>query len=252
MFSLNYVLLVLMPVKRPPLINGQIYHIVIRVIEGLRLFRDEKDLIRFIHNLSEFNDENPVPSNFRVYQHLGMVNLTRNVLVKRSEKKKRKRIIEILAFCLMPTHVHLLVRQLRKGGISKFMRKNGAGYGLYYNLKYERKGHVFAGRYKIVLIKNNEQLKTIFVYIHTNPVAIIFPGWKEKGIKNLKKAIKFLEEKYLWSSYPDYLGKKNFPSLTNREFLLKVMKGRKGCREFVNGWLKFKRELADLEKIAIE
>jgi len=237
-----------MPIKRPQLINNQIYHIVLKTIEGLKLFRDERDYLRMIHDLFEFNDEDPVPSNFRVSQKLI---LTRKLLVS-SKRKKRKMVVEILAFCLMPNHIHLLVRQLREGGISKLMRKIGAGYGLYYNQKYGRSGRIFGGRYKIVLIENNEQLKTVFVYIHTNPIAIIFPNWKEKGIKNLEEAIKFLEEKYRWSSYPDYLDKQNFPSLTNREFLTKVMEGIEGCREFVNGWLKFKKKLADWEKVMLE
>jgi putative transposase len=94
-------------------------------------------------------------------------------------------------------------------------------------------------------------LQTAFVYLHTNPVSIIAPHWKEKGIKDLKKVIKFLEN-YKWSSYPDYLGKKNFPSLTEREFLSKIMGGREGCQFFVNSWLKFKKELVDFKNIAIE
>ncbi len=237
-----------MPVKRPQLVNGEIYHIVIRAIENLKLFRDKKDYLRMIHDLFEFNDDDPVPWEFRKG-----FNLPRNVLGEIKERKKRKMLVEILAFCLMRDHIHLLVRQLRDGGISKFMRKIGAGYGIYYNRKYHRKGHLFEGRYKIVHIENNEQLKTAFVYLHTNPVALVVPNWKEKGIKinNLKKIIKFLEN-YKWSSYSDYLGKKNFPSLTSREFLTKVMGGVEGCREFVNGWLQFKKELADFDQISIE
>ncbi len=236
-----------MPIRRPQLVNGEIYHIVLRAIESLKLFRDEKDYFRMIHDLFEFNDDDPVLSSFR-----NKIIKARNVLATVTERKKRKMLVEILAFCLMPNHIHLLVRQLREGGISKFMRKIGAGYGLYYNQKYERKGHLFDGRYRIVHIENQEQLKTVFVYIHTNPVAIIFPNWKEKGINNLKNAIKFLEEKYRWSSYPDYLEKKNFPSLTSREFLIKVMGGVRGCQEFVNGWLQFKKELACFNQVSIE
>jgi len=238
-----------MPTKRPQLVNGEIYHIVIRAIEDLKLFRNEKDYFRMIHDLFEFNDDDPVSSTYR---HGIIIKMPRNVLGILSSRKKRKMLVEILAFCLMPNHVHLLVKQLREGGISKFMRKIGAGYGLYYNQKYKRSGHLFKGRYKIVHIESQEQLKTVFVYIHTNPIAIIFPGWKEKGINNLKRTINFLEEEYRWSSYPDYLGKKNFPSLTSREFLIKVMGEVRGCQEFVNSWLRFKKELANFNQVAIE
>jgi len=132
------------------------------------------------------------------------------------------------------------------------MRKIGAGYGIFYNKKYERNGHVFQGRYRAVHIKNNEQLMTVFVYIHTNPVSIIVPFWKEKGIDNIKEVKKFLEEKYRWSSYLDYLRNKNFPSLSSRNFLTEVMGGIEGCQKFVEDWLIFKKELADFDRVAIE
>lgn len=240
--------------RKVQFINGEIYHIVIKAIEGFSLFRDKKDYLRMIHDLFEFNDNNPASSCFRTKYYRNKINVTKQDLVTLLEmmerKQKRKVLVEILAFCLMPNHVHLLVKQLKEGGISKLMQKLG-GYALYYNKKYERKGHLFQNKFQAVHIQNNEQLKTAFVYIHTNPVTIIFPKWKEKGIKNAKKAINFVEN-YRWSSYPDYLRKKNFPSLTSREFLLKIMGGIEECRNFVNAWLKFKQELVDLNYIAIE
>ena len=225
-----------------------------KTVDGINLFRENKDYLRMIHDLFEFNDKNPVPSRFRVRYYRNKIIVTRkgNVTLTSKERKMRKRkiLLEILAFCLMPNHIHLLVRQLVEGGISKFMKKFG-GYALYYNKKYKRKGHLFQDKFEAVHIKNNEQLKTAFVYIHTNPVAIIYPGWKEKGIKNAKRAIKYVEN-YRWSSYPDYLGQRNFPSLTSREFLLRVMRGKEGCCNFINAWLKFKQRLADFDYVAIE
>lgn len=229
-------------------INSEIYHVVIRATEGINLFKDERDYFRMIHDLFEFNDQAPASSNLRVDYYHNKENLTRPCLVKLT--KRRKVLVDILAFCLMPNHIHLLIKQLEKNSISKFMQKFG-GYVLYYNKKYKRKGHLFQDKFQAVHIKNNEQLKTIFVYIHTNPTAIIYPGWKEKGIKNVKRAIKHIEN-YRWSSYPDYLGNKNFPSLTNREFLLKTMKGVEGLCNFVNNWLKFKKSINSLPQILLE
>jgi putative transposase len=231
-----------MPVKRPPLTNGDIYHIVIRAVDVLKLFRNEKDYLRMIHDLFVFNDENPTAWHYR--QHYEKTPRSLGFVKIKEEKNKRKLLVEILAFCLMPNHVHLLVRQNVDGGISKFMRKIGAGYGIYYNEKYERKGHIFQGNYKIVRIENQKQLVIVFIYIHTNPVALISPRWKELGIriKDLNKVINFLET-YRWSSYSDYLQIKNFPSLTSREFLFEMMGGVKGCRKFVDDWLQHKKEL---------
>lgn len=229
-------------------VNDEIYHIVMRAIDGLELFPTEKDYLRMMRDLFEFNDRNPVLSTFRVVLHRGGPNVTPpgNVTLK----KKQKLLVEILCFCLMPNHVHLLVRQVVEGGISQFMKKFG-GYANYYNKKHQRKGHLFQSKFEAVHIQNDEQLKTVFVYIHTNPITLIQSNWKERGIKDMGQAIKYLEN-YPWSSYSDYLGKKNLPSLTSREFLTKVMGGPKGCRKFVNEWLRFKRELADFNYVAME
>lgn len=232
-------------------INREIYHIIIRTTNEINLFRDKKDYLRMIHDLFEFNDRHSVLSTFRMKYYQNKFNTTKqDFVVSIREKRERKLLVEILAFCLMPNHIHLLIKQLEKNSISKFMQKLG-GYALYYNKRYKRKGHLFQDKFQAVHIKNNGQLKTVFVYIHTNPAAIIYPGWKEKGIKNVKRAIRYIEN-YRWSSYPDYVGNKNFPSLTNREFLLKTMRGVKGLRNFVNDWLKFKKSISNYPQILLE
>ena len=62
------------------------------------------------------------------------------------------------------------------------------------------------------------------------------PDWKEKGIGNLKKGIEFLKE-YRWSSYLDYIGKKNFPSVIDRDFLMEYFKDEKEYENFINDWV---------------
>jgi putative transposase len=147
----------------------------------------------------------------------------------------------------MPNHIHLLVRQLKEGGISKFIQKIASGYAAYFKKKYgiKLKGHFFQDRFEAVHIKTDEQLKVVFVYIHTNPISLIEPKWKEEGIKEPGRVIKFLEN-YKWSSYSDYIGKKTFPSVTEREVILKVMGGVEGCKEWVEGWIKHKAEMRKL------
>ena len=228
--------------------NGEIYHIVTRAIDGIELFRDKQDYSQMIRDLFRFNDLNPVVSTERVIYYRNK-NETRPDRVS-FERRERKLLVEILAFCLMPNHIHLLIRQLEDGGIRKFMHKFG-GYAWYYNKKYQRSGYLFQGRFRAVHIKDDKQLMTVFVYIHTNPVALIYPKWKEQGVKDVKKAMEFLEE-YKWSSYLDYLGEKSFPSITSREFLTDLMGGQNGCREFIEDWLYQRRELYDFDKIAIE
>lgn len=235
-----------MSIKRPQLVNGEIYHIVLRGVGDSLIFRNINDYYRGIFSLYEFNTTNPVTIRER-----RKIRAKEKQLNKGLSSDTRDLLVEILAFWFMPNHIHLLVKQLKEGGITQFMRKFGTGYATYFNKKYNRKGHLFQNRFQAVHIKDNEQLKTVFVYIHTNGISLIEPKWREIGIKNPKKVIKFLGN-YKWSSYLDYIGKKNFPSVTQRNFLLKVMGGKKGCKNFVEGWIKYKKKLRDFDKIALE
>ena len=90
-------------------------------------------------------------------------------------------------------------------------------------------------------------MRIVFSYIHCNPISLIESNWKEKGIKNPAKVIKFLEN-YKWSGYQDYIGRKNFPSLTERKFLSEIIGGKRGCKNFVNDWVKYKYEIFQEDK----
>lgn len=234
-----------MPVKRPPLVNEEIYHLVLRGVGEQRIFEDVDDYYRGIFSLFEFNTNNPV--------EIGIRRRKRKIQKAKGEQFSdvRDKLIEILQFCFMPNHLHLLVKQIKDMGITDFMRKFGAGYATYFNKKYQRKGHLFQGRFYAVHVKNDTQLKTVFVYIHANPISLVEPNWKEEGIKNPQRIIKFLEN-YKWSSYQDYLGKNNFPSVTERDFLLDIMGGVKGCKSFVDSWVEYKKELKDWSLVGIE
>ena len=130
-------------------------------------------------------------------------------------------LISIGAWCLMTNHFHLLVRQEIDGGITKFMRKLGVGYSMFFNIKYQRKGALFGGLFKSKLIGvDDNYMRQLFGYIHVNPLEIEFPGWKDQINKSSFNLKKFLES-YRYSSYSDYVGEdrvekniinpKNFP-----------------------------------------
>ena len=234
-----------MPIKRPQLVNNEIYHIVIRGVGDYLILKNKDDYYRAIFSLYEFNTTKPI--EIREQRR-------KRQIIKASRglsPDTRELLVEILAFYFMPNHIHLLLRQNRENGITQFMQKFGTGYATYFNKKYNRKGHLFQNRFKAVHIKTNDQLKNVFVYIHTNGISLIEPRWKGKGVSNPKKVIEFLEN-YKWSSYQDYIGKKNFPSVTNREFLLKVIGKERGCQNFVENWVKYKGRIRELGNIALE
>ena len=244
-----------MPHKPRQFVNGEIYHIVIKRTGEEKLFLDMDDHYRGIFCTYELNNAKATTIRERRLARIrfkkSLSDLNRGSppvnAIKTSEvmvmKDERDLLTEVLAFCFMPNHVHLLVRELKEGGISKFMLKLESGYAAYFKQKYGVKmtGHFFQDRFKCVHIKTEEQLIVVFVYIHTNPIALIEPGWKERGIKNPEKAIKFLEEKYRWSSFFDYIGRKNFPSVTQRDFLLEMIGGPEGAKRAVEDWIRHKR-----------
>jgi len=217
----------------------EIYHVLNRGVDKRKIFLDDKDYLRFIHDLYEFNDEEPAGEiyyYFNKYQ-----DVRRPDIIKR---KKRKRIVDLLAFCLMPNHYHLLLIPKKPEYLTLFMKKLNGGYAKYFNEKYQRTGTLFERRFKRVLIKREEHFIHLPYYIHCNPLDLKYPEWRNRELKNSQEAIKFLE-KYRWSSHLDYLGIKNFPSLTQREFLLNVFEGEKGYKNAIENWLKS----FDLEEI---
>jgi len=241
-----------MPYRREQFINGEFYHVVTKRLEDHLLFKDIDDYYRGIFSIYEFNTTKPVEILER---------RKARVEIKKAQAQGdplsladiRDKLVDVVLFCLMPNHIHLLLRQLKEGGITTYMNKFGAGYPAYFKQKYDikTKGYFFQGRFVSVHIQTNEQFKTAFVYIHTNPLSLIEPNWKELGIKNPEGAINFLEN-YKWSSYPDYLGKRNFPSVTEREFMLKVMGGEQDCKNFVENWIKHKGEIKEFSELALE
>jgi len=206
--------------KKPPFITDEIYHIYNRGVEKRNIFLDKTDHFRFINSLAEFNDIYPaLPSNVR-YLIRNPSQITPDCLEAKLPNN-REPLVKILAFCLMPNHYHLLIRQSRDDGISKFMHKLGTGYTNYFNQKNKRVGSLFQGPFKAILIEKEEHFRYLPLYIHLNPLDLITPEWREKEVKNFNKAMEFLES-YRWSSYLDYTGKDNFPSVINKEFLSSI------------------------------
>ena len=102
------------------------------------------------------------------------------------------------------------------------MQKLGTGYTNYFHKKYGRVGSLFQGRFKAVLLDRESHLIHLPYYIHTNPLDLNYRS---------STSIEFLEG-YRWSSFLDYIGKRNFPSVTERGFILNMFGGHQKYREF--------------------
>lgn len=214
--------------KRPIFSNEGIYHVYNRGVEKRNVFLRENDYLRFIVNLYEFN-------NTVAADNFGR-KLTRDLIEVRLQSERKELLVEILAFVLMPNHYHLMIRQRVENGVTEFMRKLGTGYTNYFNLKYDRVGPLFQGKFKAITLEREAHFAYLPHYIHSNPLELIMPKWREKGITDKKKVINFLSS-YRWSSLLDYSGIKNFPSVTEHEFLVECIGAPSDFLSITSEWI---------------
>jgi len=252
----NYLI---MPYRKVEFVNDEIYHTILRGIDGNVIFKDINDYYRGIFSIYEFNNAKPVSiQEKRNIRNRFKKSITKEIGRPTSNNvgfvDTRDILVDILAFCFMPNHIHLLLKQVKEDGIHNFMVKLGSGYGRYFNQKNQRKGYVFQNRFQSVHMKDDNQLRVAVNYIHANPISIIEPNFKEQGIKNhsADEVFNFLKEDYKWSSFPDYVGVKNFPSVTERNFISDIMGGEKSLIANITDWILYKKELSIYENMLIK
>lgn len=127
------------------------YHVYARGSSRQPIFLDEKDYEYFLGLFERYLSEKQATSKTGVpYPHFHDQ-------------------IQLLAYCLMGTHFHLLVWQKEAENLPAFMRAVMTSYSRYFNLKYKRSGALFETRYKASLIERDAYLEHISRYIHLNP-----------------------------------------------------------------------------------
>ena len=186
---------------------GAIYHVTCRMVGSWKtdktaLFKDDADYERFMERLSERVEQ----FNIRLY-----------------------------LFVCMTNHFHL-VFETPDANCSKFMQSLSTAYTVYYNLRHDRHGHLFDGRYKAKLVEGDEYLLSLSRYVHLNPVKV--SSHKHKPIE---ERIRILRS-HRWSSYPSYIGKAKALDFVEYGPLLSEMHGKRGewpkrYREFVESGL---------------
>jgi len=194
----------------------ELFHCCNRGVEKRDIVRDEKDRVRFVHELYAMNDAHPA-GNAGHFLHMDL----RSPYVRKRNRDRRERelLVDIHAWCLMGNHYHLLLSERVDGGITKFLRKFNVGYANYFNERHSRSGALYQGRTKKVSIEEDAQLFYIFHYIHCNPLDFLESarGWRSGVVGSTRAALAHLNG-YRWSSYQDYCNIKNFPSLLSDHF----------------------------------
>jgi putative transposase len=138
--------------------NGNFYHVFNRGVDKRDVFMDEFDFSRFIRCVDVFNDIDPV---YSLYWHDYLEN-------KNDGKNQKEPLVEIIAYCLLPNHFHLLLRQSVEGGISELIKRVVGGYTKYVNYKYKRSGVIFGSKTKHRHLESSEVINKVSAYINGN------------------------------------------------------------------------------------
>jgi REP element-mobilizing transposase RayT len=128
--------------------------------------------------------------------------------------------IEIVAYCLMPNHYHLLVH-LKTDDLSALMQPLALSYTKAINKRYTRVGSLFQGRFKAICVDRDDYLLHLSRYIHLNPVAARLAGRPED---------------WEFSSYLEFIGRRN-GTLPKPEAVLSQFPSPDAYRLFVESYV---------------
>ena len=164
---------------------GAWYHVTSRGSERGEIFRDDRDRVRFLEALKESIER------FKV---------------------------EVHCYVLMSNHFHFLLRT-REANLSRFMQRFNTAYTAYYNLRHRRRGHLYQGRFKAIVVEADEYLKELSRYLHLNPVRL-----KKNKELTIEEKAEILRG-YRWSSLPGYMGLGERDEFVTYEAVLGYMGG---------------------------
>ena len=212
-----------MPSRIIPFVNGQYYHIYNRGVEKRDVFEISWDYKHFIDTLLYYQLEGPKP---RFSQ------FSKNQIFKPNLDKK---IVDIVCYCLMPNHFHLLLKQVKENGITEFISKLSNSYTKYFNTKYKRIGPLLQGEFKAELVKSDEHLIHVSRYIHLNPLVSYL-------VKDLSL--------YRWSSYHEYIN--GDKGICQKDDVLAFFKSPKHYKQFVLDQADYGKSLETIKHQVLE
>lgn len=222
--------------RKTPLQTDEYYHIYNRGVDKRNIFIDNKDYIRFLISLNEFNQPEPIDSLYRLAQIKKQETVASKALRLNRSALDATLLANVVCYCLLPNHYHLILKQFTKNGISKLMQKLGQGYTMYFNNKYNRSGSLFQGTFKTSNIKSDAQLLQLSCYIHGNP-----------QIHKIGRA-----DNWPWSSYLDFLGKRA-GRLNDKKSILSQFENINGYKNLANLLFKdFTEQKSELKMALLE
>lgn len=183
-----------MPGRVTQLANGEYYHLYNRGNSKQIIFHDVQDHDYFEALLSVMN----TPKRTQMRDKKQTIDMSISIC-----------LVSIGAYCLMPNHFHVLIKQEIDEGAKIFMHKVSTAYVMYYNKKYKHTGSLFEGRFKAKHVIDDRYLKYLFAYIHMNPLKIFDQNWKTKAkSKHVSATMLAYLSHYQHSSFKEYISNK--------------------------------------------
>lgn len=201
------------------------YHVFNRGVEKRTIFEDPEDFKIFKYYIFVYLA--PLEKVLAIYPNLPL----------RLRPKNLSNELDLITYCLMPNHFHLLLKQTTKDAISKFMQRITDGYTRYFNNKNKRVGSLVEGPFKAAHIDSDNLLLHISRYIHLNPLV--------SGL------IKDDLQSYPWSSFPAYLNQ-NQDNLIKKDEILNHFASTKDFEKFVLDQAEYAKELEKIKHAMIE
>ncbi len=218
----------------PSLVTGEVYHIFNRSIYDFVIFNNEFEFSR-LHNLVRYYQICNPTLKFNRFLEFKVKEGDFNKIFS-AELLNNKKLVQIIAYCIMPTHFHIILKQLVDNGISIFMGNVLNGYSRYFNAKHKRKGPLWEGRFKNVLVQTQEQLLHLTRYVHLNPTSA--------GLINKP-------EDWPYSSYLEYLNKiKSIDCVCLYKDLIEMPAS--SYRLFVEDRIVYQRELEKIKHLVLD
>ncbi|MBU0708276.1 transposase [Patescibacteria group bacterium] len=178
-----------MPGRQESLDTGESYHVFNKTIDSKPVFINTQNATVFKETMGYYRS---LKAFLSLSRYRGIEDKNFRKLYARRISYKKHFIVDILAYCIMPTHFHLLLKQKKDKGISKYMSDVINSFTRFHNLKSKRKGPLFLPQFRAKHIRTDDSLLNVSRYIHLNPLT----GGVVNNINQL--------EKYQHSSYPEY------------------------------------------------
>lgn len=186
-----------MAYRKVPFAVGEWFHCYTRTIDHSRPFVQSDFLERFLELLYLSNQKTYTPN-------IAVLRRTR-LHAEMFSRSRHEPLVSIGAYCVMPTHYHLLVRPVAEGGLSSFMQRVGTGITKYYNETHSRVGSLFISPFRAKHVGDDRYFRRVADYIHLNPVELVAPDWKKRKVTNIHAVAKSVNA-YKTSSLMDYIG----------------------------------------------